>query len=144
MEEAKVGKILLMLIIENVHHSLWVSVTRRILWVPQTLQNKTLGVHWGILGLFFSLTLLLATGMKMRIVFHCDNPCQFWRTRSVNVQPSHFSQTSPLNPSVLTQGSGKGESFGPAGCYSQSKRKPFACWGSAVFPSARLFKIDWK
>lgn len=53
MEEAKVGKILLMLIIENVHHSLWVSVTRRILWVPQTLQNKTLGVHWGILGLFF-------------------------------------------------------------------------------------------
>ena len=53
MEEAKVGKILLMLIIENVHHSLRASVTRRILWVPLTLQNKTLGVHWGILGLFF-------------------------------------------------------------------------------------------
>lgn len=30
MEEAKVGKILPRLIIENVHHSLWVSVTRRI------------------------------------------------------------------------------------------------------------------
>lgn len=93
MEEAKVGKILLMLIIENVHHSLWVSVTKRILWVPQTLQNKTLGVYWGILGLLFSLTLLLATGMKMWIVFRCDNPCQFWRTRSVDVQPSPVSQT---------------------------------------------------
>lgn len=56
MEEAKVGKILLMLRIENVHHSRRVSVTQRILPVPQTLQNKTLGVYWGILGLFFFCT----------------------------------------------------------------------------------------
>lgn len=56
MEEAKVGKILLMLRIENVHHSRRVSVTQRILLVPQTLQNKTLGVYRGILGLFFFCT----------------------------------------------------------------------------------------
>lgn len=98
MEEAKVGKILLMLIIENVHHSLWVSVTKRILLVPQTLQNKTLGVQWGILGLLFSLALLLTKGMKMWIVFRCENPCQFWRTRSVNVQLSPlFTDCSSLS-----------------------------------------------
>lgn len=96
MEEAKVEKILLVLRIESVHHSRWVSVTRRILWVPQTLQNKTLGVQWGILGLFFSLALLLTKGMKMWVVLRCDNPCQFWRTRSLNVQPSPFSQAIPL------------------------------------------------
>lgn len=86
MKEAKVRKILLMLIIENVHHSWWVSVTQGILSVPQSIQNKTLGVHRGILGLLFSPTCLLTTGMEMWIVFLCDHPCQFWRTRSVNVQ----------------------------------------------------------
>lgn len=64
--------------------------------------------HWvsteGFWDYFFSLGLLLTKGMKMWIVFRCDNPCQFWRTRSVNVWPSPFSQTILLYPSILTRG----------------------------------------
>lgn len=52
MEEAKVGKILLMLIIENVHHSLWVSVTRRI-WSTADPPKQDIGCPLRDFGIIF-------------------------------------------------------------------------------------------
>lgn len=74
MEEAKDRKILSMLIIENVHHSARVSVTKRIrstadppkrdIWHPQ----KDLGIF------FILLWSALSEGIKTGIGFPCDNP----------------------------------------------------------------------
>ena len=74
-----------------------VSVTKGILRVPRSFQSQTLGIQWGIVGLFFSLALPLSEGSKMRIVFRSDNPCQFCRTRSSNLHPSPFSQRPPFS-----------------------------------------------
>lgn len=56
--------------------------------------------HWvsteGFWDYFFLPAHLLTKGMKMWIVFRCDNPCQFWRTRSavrlpLFHRPSYFT-----------------------------------------------------
>lgn len=97
MEEAKVGKILLMLRIENVHHSRRVSVTQRILLVPQTLQNKTLGVYWGILGLFFFCTPPRRGHQNVACISRWQS-VPVVRARSVNVQPSPCFGVHPILP----------------------------------------------
>ena len=94
MEEAKVGKIQLMLRIENAHRSLWVSVTRRILSTADP-PKQDIGCPLGDFGITFFTCSPLSEGMKTGIVLHCDNPCQFGRTRLVYVQPSPFFTGCP-------------------------------------------------
>lgn len=59
----------------------------------KTRQRVSTGGFWDY---FFSLPLLLAKGTKMWVVFRCERPCQFWRTRSTNVpSPSFFPPSGP-------------------------------------------------
>lgn len=66
----------------------------------------------GFWDYFFSLPLLLAKGTKMWVVFRCERPCQFWRTRSTNVEPSP-SFFPPSGPSLTPTRDSEGFTVGP-------------------------------
>lgn len=106
MEEAKVGKILQMLIIENVHHSLRVCVTQRIL-SPADPPKQDIECPLRAFGIIFfhSLSFLLRTwkrGLYFAVTICANSGGQGQRTWSL---PLFFSGTIPLYPLSLTRDS---------------------------------------